>query len=618
MEKIKKSTDDEEQREHQQQQSSSDEEYLEATGKLLKEHQLQQVATKQVILPRRKLDREGDEDGDDDGAVSAAACDYNKEPTSISTASTLQMSDTLRSRRRLFSKNCGEGDQTHYTGIAEGGFSRVRKISSRWFSELFGGGGKYSAAQAPDDEDEDNKDIVTTLECDNYNSNNDILKVDAILWTEVDSSRKRKRRVRDEREDVAKNELMTGAGCIRRSTANYLRDGEQGSETFEMKNVFPSNYNGNCSVNLALDRDNGDDYYNNRRLYDGPGAIATSRQWGHTRAEDRDRENFEEVAKINFSSNTTASTSYSRNGGGAFEALSVHPLHYYQTHCYPDRMHLPNHHRQALSQHRWDCDEDVFEGEEAEAQWNGRTVSLVEDAPGQTSTTAGRKYEEKPGSGKRRRRRRHDYDGAGKGAEDHHGEKSSRNASVSEYCCDDRSSTSSGPGDGHEEKVSVALSGRTSQEGSTNWRSGRQKRRQYKLKPIRAPSESEKNKDSRLDGDYLSVDNQQLGPKHGEWVSDGAGNENREEGKEEERDAEEEELQYFINHYDTNNNITNNNNQRDQDGNFGLDKEVAGLVGGSVGGWFALPLGRSRSRKLKGKDKEKNRKFYYSKIAVRE
>lgn len=614
MGKIKKNMDDEEQREHQQQQSSSDEEYLEATGKLLKEHQLQQVATKQVTLPRSKLEREGDVDDNADRAVSAAAFDYNKEPTTISTASTLQMSDTLRSRRRLFSKNCGEGDQTHTPGIAEGGISRVRKMSSRWFSELFGGRGEYSAARAPENKDEDNKDIVTTLECDNSNSNNDILKVDVILWTEVDSSSRRKRRVRgrrleDEQEDVSKNELTTGAGCVLRATANYLREGEhqqRGSETFEMKNVFPSNYNGNCSVNLALDRDNGDDYYNNRRLYDGPGAVATSRRWGHRHAGDRDRENFEELAKINFSSNTTASTSYSQNGG-TLEAVS---FHYDQTHCYPDRIHLHHHHRQR----RWDCDKDDVEGEEAEAQWNGRTVSHVE-APAQTSTTAGRKYEQKPGSGKRRRRLRHDCDGAAKEADDHHEEKSSRKASVSEYCYDNMSSISSSP-DVHEEMVSVALSGRTSQEGSANWRSGRQKRTQNKLKP----SASQKNKNSPLDG----VDNQQqLGPMHAKWVSDEAGNENymgqdREEG-EEERDVEEEELQYFINHYDTNNNLNNNNNnQRDQDGNFRKDKEVAGLAGGRVGGWFALPLGRSRSRKLKGKDREKNRKFYYSKIAVRE
>lgn len=334
--------------------SSSSAEYEEATGKLSKEqhlHHHQQhrrcrqeeaiisSADFKQLLSGPTTDRDG----------------FGYKQSTVSTASTLQMSDTMRSRRQTFSKNAtetalgrneeNEDDDRKDSTSDDVGFSRqVRKLSSRWLNELFGDGG--------------GRDRVTNaapLDCDNSNSN-----VVAIPSTGSDDEQD----VRDSPEDVTGNGLMTTMDSVHRE-ANYLKRGS-GSKR-KKKNVLPRNYS--SSVNLEGDADN-----NN-----GPAISTTIGSWIE-QEQGRGKENNGVVgAKGTFSSNTSYSD------GRKYEALSLHPLHY-QTHCYPERQPDLHQHQQQGRQ-RPSCPAQL--------------LLLVDDGLG---TSAGRKYEQRR-RGRRRRQK---------------------------------------------------------------------------------------------------------------------------------------------------------------------------------------------------------------------
>ena len=217
------------------------------------EHQQQIISRKLVQLPGRHEVKQ----------------QAGEEP-SISTASTLKLTDTLRSQgqRMMTSRrspagkdeifdmkvdNEGHQDNKNNSFIV-GGFSKVRKTSARWLNSLFGGG---AAGRGEGNQLTGSASIMATYDCDNYDSNGILNSTSSTsAWQGGGHRGTEETRwviVEDERnlEDVTKDEQ---GGVIDGDTvgdeANYL-SAEEEAEKSDKRNIFSRNYNFNCGVNLA-------------------------------------------------------------------------------------------------------------------------------------------------------------------------------------------------------------------------------------------------------------------------------------------------------------------------------------------------------------------------------
>lgn len=680
--------------------------YEEATGKLLKEqyhplpHQQQQPVKERIVSRRTKLEPLSGQHEQEERLL----LDY-PEPVSLSTASTLQMSDTWRSsKRRMFSeKEKKKQNQQQQRSEKEeesitGGFARVRKLSSRWLNDLFGStttpnsngsGGQRVRESLSND--------VTTFECDNYNSNNDImttLNVGAIPKQKKKVKVRTEEEVEEDLEEIINMEDVTGMNEL----ANYLNlKGEQQqpqkSNSFwvssrssssrcqdavlpnrkgalrsynnnkqrqKKKTVFPSNYNCNSSrVNLP----GGNDNYSNK---DGP-------------AKEEGRQRDAGVAmKRDFSSNTSSSSD-----GRKYEALSLHPslLYYHQSpHCYPeetvddkdagDLLHLHQQEQQlprnsSSTRHQkhegsyychYQHEEERFHSsvQGRDKGQEGRQADTPTPAalPSVASTTAGRKYGDM--QTKVEEQQQQNYNHRRRQKQQRHEKSSGRScrstrlpghANMSD--CDNSSGGDEGGNNNNnnnkkrmiQEENGGRIGGDSRQLNTCNNNNGQSFSRGNKMVQVdeKKPKQQQrgsrrkkktkkgKDKDSfdednntcRLldapaDG-YLSVESSELDDVEG-GGADNYGDsfdEDVEEGNNNERlkgrnGEEEEELQYFINH--------NNINQRDQVRSRPEDRGSSG--------WFARSLGKSRvvnkNNGLSGSDDNSTKKFYYSKIEIRE
>lgn len=447
--------------------SSSSDEYEEATGKLLKEnhhhhhrhhYHHQHTRHRHQVIAETKLENHQVEE-----EALATELDYfhssNQEPT-LSTASTLLMSDTLRSRRQRWVgrrdveetealaglvEGGTDGERRAFKANAEGGFSKVRKMSSRWFAELFGNRrsdatvaeavGQPSSLSLGGDEFAMDR---ATFECDNYNSNND----ETVIMDDAAIMDKDKNDV-DKETATENGELtMKMMGCVH-PKANYIKGGgDNGQRRMarrkkERRNVFPSNYNCNSSsVNLADNEDLRDadedvvvrggtgsvgvDYYHNNG---GPSAsVALAKNRG-----------------LQLFSPVTSSTSTNSGEGRKYPPLSLHPSLHYHSHCKADRhLHHHHHHHPPAATHRDHHHHQSTQGAGVASLTLGfsgnhprddippvtedaAAVSSATAASGLTtvvvSTTAGRKYEEQQQARQKRHQRRRRRQRRGRGDE---------------------------------------------------------------------------------------------------------------------------------------------------------------------------------------------------------
>lgn len=616
----------------------------------------------------------------------------------------------------MFSEKEKKNQQQHRSEKDEesitGGFARVRKLSSRWLNDLFGNTTTTNSNGSGGQRDcESLSNDVTTFECDNYNSNNDImttLNVGAIPKQKKKMKVRTEEEVEEDLEDIINMEDVTGMNEL----ANYINlKGEQQqqpqkSNSFwvssrssssraavltngkgalrsynnnkqkqKKKTVFPSNYNCNSSrVNLPGDNDN----YDNK---DGP-----------AKEEEERRQRDAGVAmKRDFSSNTSSSSD-----GRKYEALSLHPslLYYHQSqHCYPgevgdkdagDLLHpyqeeqqqklLPRNssstrhqkhegsyycHYQHEEERFYSAVQDKDKGQEGR-QAHTPTPALL---PSVASTTAGRKYgdmqtkveEQQQQNYNHRRRQKQqrlekssgrscrstllplpghanmsDCDNSSGGDEGGNNNNNNHNDEMGQRPKEVNGRRRAG-GDSRQlntcnnNNFNVSVDGQSFSRGN---RMVQVDEKKPKLQRERKKKKTKKGKDKdsfdednntcRLldapaDG-YLSVESSELDDVEGGGVmADNYGDsfdEDVEEGNNNERlneGGEEEELQYFINH--------NNINQRDQVRSGPEDRGSSG--------WFARSLGKSRAlvvnkNGLSGSDDNNTKKFYYSKIEIRE
>lgn len=388
--------------------SSSSDEYEEATERLLKEHpqmetvsaseqqQHHQVAEK--IKSRRKLEQLS-------GHHEQQQQRRRDEGSSLSTASTLQMSDTLRSKWRIISKDeCGQKEEEEEV-VAMGGFSKVRKLSARWLNELFHGAGGNRGRG------------VATFECDNSNSNNDILLTGSSsmnprwrLDKNGDLDELQEVRVNDQqnmlsrrswREEQEANYLKSRSSCSGNNKTSGHNSSKQKKKKMRRrrrmtKKKTQSNYNCNSSVNSVgngggkfegVDTASDDFSDNNIGQEEDEEEVAGRLLW-LSQGED-------------FNSNSS--------GGRKYEALPLHPLHY-QTHTPhpqppprrpPSRLGHHHHHRHYPQRHyrEQQCELTRFcepwRNQEEQNQWLSiRTTLPGIVGPAVESTTAGRKYRE--------------------------------------------------------------------------------------------------------------------------------------------------------------------------------------------------------------------------------
>lgn len=503
--------------------------------------------------------------------------DYNRELT-VSTASTLQMSDTWRSsRRKLFPRVGSKEDYKLVEDQVE--LSNLKKgNSSRWLNDRFRRprdsntkGGTTVGLGAP------STHSTTAYDCDNYDSNDDILNTNPRFDSGAipKTNQQRHSSINKHDQDVhAIEQKKQQQGSI---VDEYSR--ETGGEKKYAEDILSaSNYNCNSSVNLAKNlqeaavvaRDDND------CKDKGPVTAISSRSscWsGGGRMKQRVRRK-QQKGEGNFNSNTSPS-----GDGRKYEALS---LHYYLTHCCPtatdQQQHLHHHHHQRQQQQQRHQHQQQRDYEERLTRFCAENVGNVAPVASVSGTSAEQQ---------RHHRNRSEWAGG--------------NANVS--CCDNSSGNDECCTGLWEENspfvADVQLKNNNGcpdgviQEGQhsnqrQHWPRKKKKKRKQRPKERAAPNS------------YISVDSDSEEKVHnsapmGALLSSG----DRDEGSatsgaavgrdNEPLDSDTDERQYFINR---------DNNQR--------ERQKLGR-----GGWF------SGNRRTSNEDRHSghNKKFYYSKIS---